>query len=228
MPHALERVNAVKRYRLASKSAPTKKLAETPTRFHVEYMPKSEFLVIPEVSSERRKYIPIGFLSPSMLASNKLRILKDATLYHFGVLSSEMHMAWVRQVSGRLESGFQYSVKLDYNNFPWPGEPTSKQRRKVETWAKTVLDLRGELGDGRSGYLPARKSGTDKATLADLYDPLAMPPNLVKAHAELDRAVDLCYRPQPFTSERLRVEFLFELYEKITAPLVAAPRKSRR
>lgn len=212
MPLALARVEAVRKLRLASKSAPTRKIAETPTRFHVEYFPKKEFLVVPEVSSEKRKYIPIGFMKPSVLCGNKVRILCDATLFHFGVLTSEMHMAWIRQVSGRLESRFQYSIKLDYNNYPWPENPTAKQRAAVEEKAQAVLDARQQF--------PA-------ATLADLYDPLAMPPALVKAHAELDAAVDKCYRAEKFETERQRVEYLFSLYEKLTAPLLPVTRKSR-
>lgn len=223
MPHALERVENVRKVRLASKSAPTRKLAETPTRFHVEYFPKKDFLVIPEVSSERRRYIPIGFMRPDVLCGNKVRILCDATPFHFGVLTSEMHMAWLRQVSGRLESRFQYSIKLDYNNFPWPNA-NAEQRARVEEKARAVLAAREkfmECGDES----PHSKT----ATLADLYDPLAMPPELLKAHTELDRAVEKCYRPEPFHSDRERVEFLFARYEKLTAPLLpVAPKAKRR
>jgi hypothetical protein len=205
MPHAMARVEAVRNFRLASKSPPTRKIAEIPTRFHVEYFPKRNFLVVPEVSSERRPYIPIGFMRPEILCSNKLRILPDATLFQFGILSSAMHMAWVRRVTGRLKSDFQYSVKLVYNNFPWPVNAAPKQRETVEKAAQAVLDARQQFPG---------------ATLADLYDPLAMPPVLVKVHAELDRAVDLCYRREPFETERQRVEYLFTLYEKLTAPLL--------
>ncbi|MGB8661582.1 MAG: type IIL restriction-modification enzyme MmeI, partial [Candidatus Acidiferrum sp.] len=137
----------------------------------------------------------------------------EASLLTFGILSSAMHMAWVRQVTGRLESRFQYSGKIVYNNYPWPEALTTKQRGTVETAAQVVLDARKQF--------PA-------ATLADLYDPLAMPPALVKAHSDLDRAVDLCYRPQPFQNDRQRVEHLFALYEKLTAPLIAPAKKSRR
>ncbi len=180
MPEAMKRVDAVKAFRLASKSAPTRKIAATPTRFHVTNMPTERFLAIPEVSSEHRPYIPIGFLNPDVICSNKLRILPCATVYQFGVLSSAIHMAWVRQVTGRMKSDFQYSVKLVYNSFPWPESPTDKQKAAVDKAAQAVLDARTEFPD---------------ATLADLYDPLSMPPKLVKAHEELDRAVDLCYRP---------------------------------
>jgi len=228
MPEAWKRVEAVGRYRLASKSLATKKLAQTPTRFHVENMPATRYLVIPEVSSERRTYIPLGFLGPDILCSNLVKLLPDATLYHFGVLSSTMHMAWVRQVCGRLKSDYRYSSKLVYNNFVWPQEPTDKNRARVEDAAKSILDLRVELGDGRAGYMPARKKNGESACLADLYDPVAMPAELVKAHAALDRAVDLCYRPQRFDNERQRVEFLFALYEKLIAPLIPPAGKKKR
>jgi hypothetical protein len=171
--------------------------------------------VLPEVSSEHRKYIPIGFLTPKTFCSNLVKIFPNAKLYDFGILTSSMHMAWVRQVGGRLESRYRYSVKLVYNNYSWPESPTEKQREAVEKAAQTVLDVREE-------YL---KTGS---TLADLYDPLAMPAKLVKAHDALDRAVDRCYRSQPFTSERQRVEFLFDRYEKLTTPLIAATRKKKR
>ena len=214
MPTAMGRVKAVREFRLASKSAPTRKLAETPTRFHVENMPSRRFLLIPKVSSERRHFIPIGFMSPKTLVSDLVFVFPDATLYHFGVLSSTIHMAWVRQVCGRLESRYRYSAKLVYNNYPWPDSPGDKQRASVETAAQGVLDVREE-------HL---KTG---ATLADLYDPLAMPPKLTRAHAVLDRAVDRCYRSQPFSSDRQRVEFLFALYEKMTAPLMPARGKKK-
>jgi len=210
----MKRVEAVRRFREKSKSAPTRNISKTPTRFHVENFPKGKFLVIPKVSSEKRPYIPIGFMRPPALASDLLFVVKDTTLYHFGVLTSAMHTAWMRQVCGRLKSDFRYSSKLVYNNYPWPQEATEKQKGRVERCAQTVLDTRAKH--------PA-------ATLADLYDPLAMPANLAKAHANLDRAVDACYRPQPFTSERQRVEYLFALYEKLITPLtIAPPRRSRR
>ncbi|MDP4734914.1 MAG: class I SAM-dependent DNA methyltransferase, partial [Limnohabitans sp.] len=132
MPEAMKRVQAVKKSRLSSKSPPTQKLAETPTRFHVEFMPASPYMVIPEVSSERRDYIPLGYLEPSTLASNKLRLLPNAGLAEYGVLQSAMHMAWTRSVSGRLKSDFQYSISIVYNNYPWPGfagEPLSDKHR---------------------------------------------------------------------------------------------------
>lgn len=230
MPRCMERVKAVRRFRAASKSAPTRRIADRPTRFHVENMPKHRYLLIPEVSSERRDYIPMGFVAPRVLASNLVKVVAGATPYHFGVLSSAMHMAWVRQVCGRLKSDYRYSAKLVYNNFPWPQQPTEKQTSKVEKLAQDVLDLRVEFGDGRAGFLPARGSDPVPCSLADLYDPDAMPAALRKAHERLDRAVDACYRRQPFTSERQRLELLFSLYERLVAPLAPSPprRRTRR
>jgi hypothetical protein len=214
MPEAMKRVEAVRKFRLRSKSAPTKKLADTPTRFHVENMPEGRFLLIPKVSSERRRYIPMAFTSPKTMVSDLVFVFPHAALWHFGVLSSAMHMAWVRQVGGRLKSDYRYSARLVYNNYSWPETPTRKQRCAVEAAAQAVLDARDE-------YLKKR------VVLADLYDPLSMPAKLVKAHAALDRAVDRCYRREPFATERQRVEFLFALYEKLTAPLLPPTRKKR-
>jgi hypothetical protein len=213
MPEVMKRVEAVRTFRQKSKSGPTRKLAATPTRFHVENIPTSPYLLIPRHSSERRKYIPIGYVKPEILAGDSCLIISGTTLYHFGVLTSGMHMAWVRQVCGRLESRYRYSASLVYNNYPWPEAPTAKQRAVVEAAAQAVLDARKKFPE---------------ATLADLYDPLAMPKDLVKAHADLDRAVDLCYRPQPFDTDRHRVEHLFALYEKLIAPLIAPAKKARR
>ncbi len=217
MPECRKRIQAVKRYRMMSKSYPTRRLAETPERFHVENFPESSFLVLPEVSSEKRKYIPIGYLSPPVICSNLVKIMHDATLYHFGTLTSAMHMAWVRQVCGRLKSDFRYSAKLVYNNYPWPLEATEAKRARVEACAQKVLDV-------RQRYLDTGN------TLADLYDAVCMPAVLVKAHIALDRAVDRCYRREPFPSDRERVEYLFGLYESLTAPLApsAPAKKSRR
>ena len=210
MPKALERVEKVKAFRLASKSAPTNKLASTPTRFHVENFPSGPFLVVPEVSSERRHYIPIGYLTPETICSNLVKVMPNASLYHFGVLSSSMHMAWMRQVCGRLKSDYRYSTGLVYNNYPWPEAATDAQRTKVEEAAQAVLDAREQFPN---------------STLADLYDPISMPPKLAKAHEQLDRAVEKCYRKDPFTSDRQRVEYLFALYETLSAPLVPPAKK---
>jgi len=213
VPEIMRRVEAVREFRLASKRPATQELAATPMEFAFVSHPEKDYLLIPSVSSERRFYIPIGFMPRDVIASNLCLIIPEATLFHFGVLSSVMHMAWMRQVCGRLESRYRYSNKLVYNNFPWPGAPSAKERAAVEAAAQAVLNARKKFPD---------------ATLADLYDPLAMPKDLVKAHAGLDRAVDLCYRPQPFENDRQRVEHLFALYEKLTAPLIATPKKGRR
>jgi hypothetical protein len=228
MPEAQRCVELVAQYRrgeIPAKGKETKdrdqrrnegtvKLAVTPTRFHVEFIPKTNYLVIPEVSSENRRYIPIGFLGPDVLCSNKVRLMPEAAPFHFGVLSSAMHMAWVKVVTGRLESRFQYSIKLVYNNYPWP-EPDARQRAAIEAAAQAVLDARA----------PHLARG---ASLADLYDPLAMPAELLKAHQALDRAVDKSYRAAVFTSDRERVEFLFARYEQLTAPLAPAAAQPKR
>lgn len=212
IPAVMQRVKAVREFRLKSKSAPTRKLAEQPTRFHVENMPTLRYLVIPKVSSERRKFIPMGFMTPRTLCSDLVFLMPQASRFHFGVLSSTMQMAWVRYVAGRLKSDFRYSAKLVYNNFPWPQDVSDAKRKAVEEAAQAVLDVREAHPD---------------ASLADLYDPLSMPANLVKAHAKLDRAVDRCYRSQPFVSERNRVEFLFNLYQQIAEPLLAKTQRRR-
>jgi hypothetical protein len=211
LPHVLERVELVRAFRRASKSKPTQNIASIPTRFHVEHIPDRPYLLIPRVSSEKRDFIPIGFMKPSVLASDATLIIPNATLYHFGVLSSTMHMAWVRQVCGRLKSDFRYSSKLVYNNYPWPTDATAAQKQAVEKAAQGVLDARASF----PGH-----------TLADQYDPLAMPKSLRDAHRSLDRAVDKCYRSRVFDSDRQRVEFLFSLYEKLTT--LFAPQKPAR
>jgi hypothetical protein len=203
LPECSKRIEAVRQFRKESKSLPTQKIAETPRRFHVENFPDGPFLVMPEVSSERRPYIPFGYLEPPVICSNLVKIMVGATPYHFGVLTSAMHMGWVRVVCGRMKSDYRYSASLVYNNFPWPESATNDQRTTVEECAQSVLD--------------ARQSHLDNgATLADLYDPLYMPAPLLKAHQNLDRAVDRCYRKEKFETERERVEFLFGLYEEMT------------
>lgn len=212
LPEVMKRVSLVRESRLASKAGSTKRFAETPTLFAQIAHTGKPYLAIPEVSSEKRRYLPIGFLSADVIASNKLQMLPNATLWHFGVLDSEMHMAWMRYTCGRLESRFSYSNSLVYNNYPWPEAPTAAQKAAVEAAAQGVLDARA-----------AHKG----ASLADLYDPLTMPPDLVKAHQALDKTVDKCYRPQPFASDAKRVEYLFELYEKYTSGLLAGATKAK-
>ena len=212
LPRVRERITAVRAYRQASKSKPTLELAKTPTLYHVNVLPAAPFLVIPEVSSERREYVPIGWLEPPTIPSNKLRLLPDATLTDFALLTSAMHMAWMRTVTGRMKSDYMYSVGVVYNTFPTP--PEGPDMSKLEPLAQAVLDAR---------------AAHPSATLAELYDPDLMPPNLRRAHQALDRAVDRLYRPGGFASERERVEHLFMLYEKIRTPLEAARKvKPRR
>ena len=215
MPEVLKRVEAVRDTRLKSTRDTTRELADTPSLFGEIRQPTVRYLAMPEVSSERRAYIPIDFLTPRFVASNKLYTITGADIFTFAVLTSAMHMAWVRVVTGRLKSDFQYSGKIVYNNFPWPQSATDSQKAAVEKAAQAVLDARTQFPG---------------STLADLYDPVAMPPALAKAHAELDRAVDRCYRKDPFPSDRARVEYLFQLYEQLTAPLLptAKPKRTRR
>ncbi len=213
MPKVMERIEAVRDFRLTSKSAPTRKIANTPTRFHVENMPESNYLVVPEVSSERRSYIPIGFVTPDVISSNLLKIVRDASLYHFGVLSSAMHMAWVRYVAGRMKSDYRYSSSLVYNNFPWPKDGTKEQIAAVESRAQAVLAARAEF---------------PKATLAQIYDPLAMPPVLRKAHIGLDRAVDRMYGKGEYSSDAERVKFLFVMHQRYLNPAPAKKEPKRK
>jgi hypothetical protein len=213
MPAVLKRIEAVKHFRAASNRASTKKLASTPTRFQVENFHDARAILVPGVSSERRTYIPIGFVDQNTLVSNLCYLLNCDSMFVFGILTSSMHMAWVRLVAGRLESRYRYSAKLVYNNFPWPQNPTDKQKENVETKAQAVLDARAKYPD---------------SSLADLYDPLTMPQDLVKAHEQLDRAVEQCYRSKPFESDRERVEHLFQLYEQLTAPLATQANKPKR
>ncbi len=212
-PSVRKRIEAVREARLESGREETRRLATTPQLFGEIRQPNTTYLLVPKVSSETRPYMPVGFMKPEVIANGSALIIPEATLYHFGVLSSGMHMAWMRYTCGRMKSDYQYSSQIVYNNFPWPEAPSAKQRAAVEKAAQAVLD--------------ARKAFPND-TLADLYDPLAMPPALVKAHADLDRAVDLCYRPQPFENDRQRVEHLFALYEKLTVPLLAPAKKGRR
>jgi len=200
----IKRVQAVKDYRLKSSRLNTRKLADYPMLFGEIRQPFTDYLLIPGVSSENRHYIPIGYLSKDIVASDLARTIQNASLYHFGIITSGFHMTWVKYICGRLKSDFRYSNSLVYNNYPWPENPTDKQITTIEEKAQKVLDVRLEFPN---------------STLAVLYDPLTMPPALVKAHHELDKAVDLAYRPQPFTSEANRMVFLFELYEKYTADL---------
>ncbi len=198
-----QRVAAVREMRLQSSSAGTRALANTPTKFHVTVVPDKPYLVIPKVSSERREYVPMGWLSPPTIASDLLFVQPDATLYDFAILTSRAHMAWLGHMGGRLKSDFRYSIGLVYNTFPWP-DAIPAQRSKIETLAQAVLDAR---------------AAHPTASLADLYDPDTMPADLRRAHAALDSAVDKLYRPAPFASDRDRVEHLFGRYEALVNPL---------
>ncbi len=215
LPEVRERIRRVREYRASSRRPSTVAMAEYPTRVGVDERLSEPFLVLPNTSSERREYVPIGWLTPDVIANQKLRILPNATLAEFALLTSAMHMAWMRAITGRMKSDYMYSVGVVYNTFPLP--PKDANPSRLEPLAQAVLDAR------------AAHPG---ATLADLYDPDLMPPNLRRAHRALDRAVDRLYRRSGFTSERERVEHLFMLYEKMRAPLdtsmLSGHRKRRR
>lgn len=202
MPYCLERVRAVKEYRESSTRASTVKMAMKPTRFQTENMPKGNYIVIPKVSSENRKYVPMGLMSPDMLCSDLVFIVPNATAYHLGVLTSNVHMAWVRAVCGRLKSDYRYSKDIVYNNFPWPA-PTKQQKAKIEQTAQAILDARALYPD---------------SSLADLYDELTMPPELRKAHQANDRAVMDAFGfikgTAARTSESACVAELIKLYQQ--------------
>ena len=204
LPRVRERIRQVREYRAASRRPSTVAMSAYPTRVGVDERLSEPFLVLPNTSSERREYIPIGWLTPEVVANQKLRILPKATLQDFALLTSAMHMAWMRTVTGRMKSDYMYSVGIVYNSFPTP--PRSSDWSKLEPLAQAVLDARAAHPD---------------ATLADLYDPDMMPSNLRRAHQSLDRAVDRLYRGKGFSSERERIEHLFMLYEKMLAPLEA-------
>ncbi len=210
MPLVCKRVNAVRRHRDESSRGTTRELAKTPTLFGETRQSESAYLVVPGVSSERRYYIPVGFLPPDPIAGNLLYTVPNASLYDFAVITSLIHMAWMRVVCGRLESRYRYSANIVYNNFPWPKDPTSERTADIKAKAQTVLDARAQFPN---------------STFADLYDPLTMPPVLQKAHQSLDRAVDRAYRKAPFNNEAERVAFLFDLYRQYTAPLL--PKEKR-
>lgn len=214
MPAVVARVKAVQGMREASSKAATREKARIPTRFTEDRQPESgEYLALPRTSSENRAYIPIGYLSSEIIAANDLQLVPEANLYEFGVLTSAMHMAWMRTTSGRLKSDIRYSVKYTYNTFPWPDAPADKTRQAIEAAAQVVLDARAQFPG---------------ATLADLYDPLTMPPALLRAHQKLDATVDKAYGKTGYKSDAERVAFLFERYQALTSLLpVAALKRSR-
>jgi type I restriction-modification system DNA methylase subunit len=204
MPFVLERLDSIQQFRSKSTKASVRAQAATPTLFSEIRQPQSDFIVIPQHSSENRTFIPFGFFNAETVVHNSCTALPHANLFLFGQLTSLMHMTWVKYICGRIKSDYRYSNTLVYNTYPFPLTPTDAQKKKVEDAAQIVLDTRTKYPG---------------STLADLYDPVTMPPDLVKAHQALDKAVDLCYRSQAFTSELNRIEFLFGLYEQYTAPM---------
>ena len=209
-PNLLKRIDAVKQFRLESTKATTVKWARMPSLFTENRQPNLDYVLIPRHSSENRRYIPFGFFNLDSIIADSCNSIPNATKYHFGILSSEMHNVWIKFICGRIKSDFRYSNDIVYNNFPWPENSTEKQKQTVESAAQNVLDVRAKFPE---------------SSLADLYDPNTMPPELVKAHQALDKAVDLCYRPQPFINETKRIEFLFELYDKYTSGMFAQGKK---
>ena len=199
MPIVMERVKCCRAARLASKDPAARKLADTPTLFRETNNPKFA-IVIPEVSSEARRYVPMDFIDDSIICTNKIQMIPDATHYHFGVLTSQMHMAWMRAVCGRMKSDYSYSKDIVYNNFIWP-RPSDERKEKITAAAQAVRDV-------RKRYMDA----DERCSLATLYDPTAMPPDLVKAHVHLDALVDKAYGLSPSATDAERVAHLFKLY----------------
>lgn len=202
MPQCMKWVEAVRILRLASKSAGTRKLGDSPTHFHIENMPKGDYILIPCHSSEKRRYIPMGYMTPNDICSNVVLLMSDAELYNFGVLESNVHMAWMRAVCGRIKSDYRYSKDVVYNNFPWPNL-TDEQKAKIEQTAQALLDARALYPD---------------SSLADLYDELTMPVELRRAHQNNDRAVMDAYgwKASSQFTESVCIAELFKLYQKIT------------
>jgi hypothetical protein len=215
MPHVMKRIQGIAQSRLNSPTQSVREFAEKPILFTQDRQPKTSYLAIPEVSSENRRFIPIDYFDANIIASNMVLTCEGANLYHFGILCSSFHNAWVRSVCGRLESRYRYSPAI-YNNFPWI-KPTDKQIKVIAEKAQNILNVRLDYNN---------------STLADLYNPLTMPPALIKAHNELDKAVDLAYNYKGNKDDASRVAFLFGLYQSITAPIlpketVKKPRKTK-
>jgi hypothetical protein len=221
MPEVMKRVQAVKVMRLASTKAPTVQLANTPSIFGEIRSTKGNYLLVPRVSSEKRTYVPIGFINEKVIASDAVQVVPTASLFEFGVMTSAMHNAFMRFTCGRLESRYRYSNTIVYNNFPWPGFAgealSDKHHKAIEQAAQCVLDARDQFAG---------------ASLADLYDPLTMPPTLLKAHQKLDTAVDAAYVPsggkKAYASDAERVAFLFDLHQRITSLLPTSVKKKTR
>ncbi len=213
LKHVQERVEKVKQLRENSTRTATQKLAAFPTLFGETRQPKNRYVLIPRHSSENRNYIPMGFFDKDFIVSDSCCAIDKATLFHFGILQSAMQTIWVKYTCGRIKSDYRYSNEMVYNNFPFPKTVSEKHKKSVEEKAQKVLDVRLSF---------------EGSSLADLYDPLTMPPALVKAHQALDKAVDLCYRSQPFVNETSRIEFLFDLYNDYTAPLFKEEKKKKK
>ena len=194
-----QRVENVKKLREESSRETTKKLAEYPTLFGEIRQPKTEYIGIPLNTSGNRIYIPFGYFPKDFISNNTMSVVAKSSLFHFGVLTSIMHMSWIKYICGRIKSDYRYSNELVYNNYPFPKNVSEKQKKAVEEKAQNVLNIRSQFSD---------------CSLADLYDPLSMPPNLKKAHQELDKAVDNCYGSKSFKNDKERIEFLFGLYEE--------------
>ena len=199
MPLVKQRIENVKNTRLESSREATKKLAEYPTLFGEIRQPKTNYIIIPQVSSENREYIPIGYVNKDIIVNNRCSFIESEELFIFGIMTSKMHMIWTSYTCGRMKSDFNYSIGIVYNNYPFPKNVDEKQKSAVEEKAQNVLNIRLQFSD---------------CSLADLYDPLSMPPNLKKAHQELDKAVDNCYGTKSFKNDKERIEFLFGLYEE--------------
>ena len=197
----MKRIQQVQEFRANSVAAGTRKFAETPTLFCQIAQPNTEYIVVPKVSSERRRYVPMGFLPPEIIASDLVFLIPNATRYNFGVLTSNVHMAWMRAVCGRLKSDYRYAKDIVYNTFPWP-TPTDEQTAKIEQTAQAILDARALYPD---------------CSLADLYDEATMPPELRRAHQQNDRAVMQAYGFDiKSTTETVCVAELMKRYQKLT------------
>jgi type II restriction/modification system DNA methylase subunit YeeA len=212
LPKVLERIENVKNFRLRSAKAATRVKAQIPSQFAEYRQPTSDFLIIPRTSSEHRKYIPFAFFTKNFIVNDSCTALPNCSSFHFGVLTSEMHMIWTKYICGRLEGRYRYSNNIVYNNFPWPLDLPKQKIQGVGKLAEQVLKVRQRY---------------PKSSLADLYDPLTMPSDLVKAHQDLDKFVDSCYRPQAFDTEMQRIEFLFDLYKQYTQPLFGSEKKKK-
>lgn len=206
------RLDGVRAFRLGSPRLVTQRLAATPGVFGERRQPTERYLIIPKVSSESRDYVPIGFEKPSIIASGSALTISGAGLYDFGILSSSMHNSWIRAIAGRMKSDYQYSNNIVYNNFPWPQIEDDSRKRAVESAAQGVLDERAK-----------HLKPVGQSTLADLYDPNAMPRGLSEAHRKLDKAVEQCYRKEPFDGDLDKARYLLQMYEQLV--LAATPKK---